>query len=329
MRDRRRLASAIVVVLGLAALAWLCRSRADEVEDALQSVPVWAFAAVVLLHVLTLAARSEAWRLVVAAIDDRVPPRTAVHAANAGAFAAGAVLAHLTLPTRVLLLRRLAADRAPRPAHIAIADAPIFLLELCLTAALLVIVTPLAGALLAVALLALLAGRHACARVHLAQGLAVLGDGRRRAGLVVWVGITTVLGVARLTIALAACGVAAGPADVGATFAALGAFGLLPLGPSAPAGATVAVAGTGGAAIAAGLVMAASSIAAVLAYAMIVAVVACRGHSPATTARAEARKLIVGSSSRSFGRRAFLGATSLFILAAAGMTRARAWARPR
>jgi uncharacterized membrane protein YbhN (UPF0104 family) len=269
MRARGRLASAAVAASGLAVLAWLCHTRADEVADALRSVPVWAFALMVALHLLTLAARSEAWRLALAAVEDRVLPRRAVHAANAGAFVAGAVAAHGALPARVVLLRRLEPARAPRPAQIAVADAPIFLLELCLTALLLIVVTPLAAPLLAVVVAVLIAGR----RLRLG-GLAVLRDARRRAGLTAWVSGITALTVARVAIALAACGIAAGPADVGATFGALGAFGLLPLGPSAPAGATVAVAGTGGAALAAGLVLAASSLAAVVVYGAIVATLA-------------------------------------------------------
>jgi hypothetical protein len=278
-----RLFSWVALATGLGALAWLCHSRADELEDALRSVDATAFALVVALHVLTLTARSEAWRLALAAVEDRVPPRRAVHLANAGAFFAGAVVSHGALPARVMFLRRLAPDRVPRPAQIAVADAPIFLLELCLTALLLMVVTPVAGAVLAAATLGLLG----CARLRHtapARGLAVLRDARRRAGLSAWVIAITALGVARVAVALVACGVAAGPADVGATFAALGLFGLLPLGPSAPAGATVTVAGTGGAALAAGLVLAASSLVAVFVYAAAVAVTARTRHIRETSA---------------------------------------------
>jgi hypothetical protein len=281
-----RLVSWVALAAGLAALAWLCHSRADEVEGALRSVAASAFALMVALHALTLAARSEAWRLSLAAVEDRVPPRRAVHLTNAGAFVAGAVVAHGALPARVALMRRLAPDRAPRPAQIAVADAPIFLLELCLTALLLIVVTPLAGAALALALLALLA----CGRLpH--RGLAVLGDARRRAGLLAWVTALTVLAVTRVAVALAASGVAAGPAEVGATFAALGVFGLLPLGPSAPAGATVAIAGTGGEALAAGLVLAASSLVAVAVYGL--AVTAVNGLLGVTSAPERARRMTV------------------------------------
>src|ERR1700741_3064109 len=192
-----RALSWVALAAGLAALAWLCHSRAGSVEAALRSVPVSAFVLVAGLHVLTLLCRSEAWRLALAAVEDRVPPRRAVHLANAGAFVAGALVAHRAPPAPVALMRRIAPDRAPRPTQIAVADAPIFLLEVCLTALLLIAVTPLAGAVLVVALLAVLA----CGRPP-PPGPAVLGDPRRRAGLLVWVSLIPALSVTRVAIAL-------------------------------------------------------------------------------------------------------------------------------
>jgi len=264
-----RLLSAAGVAAALVALAWLCHARSHELAVALRSIPLPVSAALVALHLATLIMRSEAWRLALAAVDDRVPPRTAVHVANAGAFVAGAFESHSALPARVLLLARLAGDRAPRPAQIALADAPIFVLELCLTAAVLTLVTSYAAVLLVLGVVAALLGRHFSRRFRsgsLARGLAVLGDGRRRAALAAWVGAITALQLGRVSLTLAACGLPAGAHAVGAAFAALGAFGLLPLGPSAPAGATMAAAGTGGHALAAGLVLAATSLSAVLVY---------------------------------------------------------------
>ena len=56
----------------------------------------------------------------------------------------------------------------------------------------------------------------------------------------------------------------ASPAAAALAFAALGAFGLLPLGPSAPPGALLVVSGGAGAgALAAGLALSATSLAAV------------------------------------------------------------------
>src|SRR5262245_58622856 len=149
----RRVACAATLVAALIALGWLCRARAHELSAALALVPVEALVLLGALHLLTLCARSEAWRLALAAIEGRVPPRGAVHAANAGAFLVGSIESHSALPVRMLLLRRLAGDDAPRPAQILAADAPIFLLEVCATALLLSAVTPLAGAVLAVVLL--------------------------------------------------------------------------------------------------------------------------------------------------------------------------------
>jgi len=58
-------------------------------------------------------------------------------------------------------------------------------------------------------------------------------------------------------------------------FAALGVFGLLPLGPGAPAGATLAAsAGDLGGAVGAGLMLAASSTIAVAVYALLVGLAA-------------------------------------------------------
>ena len=266
----RRLASAAGVVLALALLALLCRSRADELQRALTLVPAGSLLLLVALHLVTLAIRSEAWRLTLAAVDGHVLPRRTVHGTNAGAFVAGAIESHSALPVRVLLLRRLAGDSAPRADQILLSDAPIFLLEVCATALVFCAATPYALVLLAVAGLALAAGSHASGRRFATlRGLRVLRDRRRLAALIGWVGAISALGVARFAIAFAACGIAPTPERVGLAFAASGAYGLLPVGPGAPAAATITAAGSAGAPLAAGLVLAATSLAAVLLYALL------------------------------------------------------------
>ncbi|HEY6886434.1 MAG TPA: lysylphosphatidylglycerol synthase domain-containing protein, partial [Solirubrobacter sp.] len=194
----RRLASAAGVVLALALLAWLCHARGGEVQRALALVPTGTLVVLTALHLVTLALRSEAWRLTLAAVDDHVPPRRAVHAANAGAFVAGALESHSALPVRAVLLRRLAGPDAPRADQILLSDAPIFLLEVCATAVVLCAATPYAVLLLAAAALALTAGSHsATRRVPTLRGLGVLRDRRRLAALIGWVGAITSLAVAR------------------------------------------------------------------------------------------------------------------------------------
>src|SRR5262249_13538181 len=82
----RRLASLGGLARALGALALLCHSRADELRRVLALVPLRMLLALTGLHLITLVARSEAWRLTLAAVEGRIPPRHAVHGANAGAF---------------------------------------------------------------------------------------------------------------------------------------------------------------------------------------------------------------------------------------------------
>jgi hypothetical protein len=67
------------------------------------------------LHLASLLARSEAWRLSLGAAAGVRMPRAAVHGANAGAFVAGSLQAHAALPARVALLRRLVPRAALAP----------------------------------------------------------------------------------------------------------------------------------------------------------------------------------------------------------------------
>jgi hypothetical protein len=88
-------------------------------------------------------------------------------------------------------------------------------------------------------------------------------------------------GLARVWLVLALAHLDASPAAAAAAFAALGVFGLLPLGPSAPPAALLVVGGGTGALVA-GLALSATSIAAVLVYAAVLAATAqlARSRTP-------------------------------------------------
>ena len=107
-----------------------------------------------------------------------------------------------------------------------------------------------------------------CARHPTVRGLAVLGDRRRRGALAALIAAIAGLTLTRLWLILATCGLPHGLGEVAWVFAALGVFGLLPLGPGAPAGATLAALGATqlGATLVAGLMVSASSIVAVAVY---------------------------------------------------------------
>lgn len=274
----RRVGQVAVPVGVLVVLAVVCWRHARDVGAAIDAVPIAALAAAVCLHVAALIMRSEAWGLSIAAIDARALPRRIVHRANGAAFLAGALQSQAALPARVAMLRRLAGDRAPRPGQIAVADVPIFVVELLLAAALLVVgvagglgawwTAPAALALALGVTGALLWLRRRFAHRPIARGLAVLADRRRRGRLVALAAGVCGATVARIWLVLVVCGLPHTAGEVGWLFAALGAFGLLPAGPGAPAGATLATLGASdvGAAVAAGLVLSATSIAAVVVY---------------------------------------------------------------
>ena len=276
-----RLGSAVMRLGALALVGVLCVTHAEDVGQAFTTVPAWMLAMLVALHLVTLVLRSEAWRLSLASAGGDGLSRGAVHGANAAAFVAGAVQSHAALPARVAVLRRVARERAPRASQICVADLPIVVLELCATA-LLLAAGALAGrgswwialAALAVAVAVVVTARMAPDRTTWApaRGLAVLADQRRRGPLVLLVAGLTGLTAVRVWLVLVVCGLPHGLGDVSWTFATLGLFGVLPLGPGAPAGATLATFGVAqlGAAIAAGLLLAASSIVAVLVYAVAV-----------------------------------------------------------
>ncbi len=336
---RKRLGSIALLLAAPVAVGGLWVMHASEVGVALSRIAPGAIAAAVALHVATLALRSEAWRVTLAAAHPDVLSRGMVHAANAAAFVAGSVQSQAALPARVAMLRRFAGPRAPRPGVIFAADMPIFALELCATA-LLVCAAGVAGGAWWIALgaatltVAVQGARHGAsaarrgaqaaaravapgarrvvapgaprvapaapstagtrrlvpgaprlaaparrfaprghARWSFARGLAVLRDPRRRRVLATLVAAIVGLTLSRIWLVLAVCGLPHGFAEVVAVFAALGVFGLLPIGAGAGPASTVAVLGAGsaGASVAAGLLLGASSVIAVLAYALLVA----------------------------------------------------------
>ena len=280
---RTRLGPAIVVLVAMAAIAALWLTRADEVGQALERIPAWALAAAVALHVATLVARTEAWRVTLAAAHAGALSRRVVHGANAAGFLAGCLQSQAALPARVAALRRLAGSRAPRPGVIFVADVPIFTLELCATALLLASAlvaagrawwtAPVAVALAIAVLAAVRLAPRRISRPSIARGLAVFASHRRRRALAAFVATLVALTLCRVWLVLAVCGLPHGYTEVVGVFAALGVFGLLPIGPGAAPGATVAALGTAAlaASVAAGLMLGASSILAVLVYALVVA----------------------------------------------------------
>ena len=277
----RRAVSALVPAGALALVGYLIATRGAALGAALVAVPPWVLAGAVAAHLLTLVLRTEAWRTVLRAAGGGDVGAQAVHAANAGAFLAGTLQGQAALPTRVALLRRFAGEEAPTVSRIALGDAPIVLFEVCSSAVLAAVGSTAVGlipswapwAMLggAIAILAALRLLHARFRGHrLAAGLAVLADPHLRNRLALIVAGFTAMAFLRTLIVMAGFDLPTDPAHVCLVLFTMGAVGLLPLGVgTGPASMVAALGGSATivTATAAGMVVSAATVSAVLIYA--------------------------------------------------------------
>jgi hypothetical protein len=264
-----------VVVIG-----YLLLTRGASVLNAIATVPAWVIAGATMAHLLTLALRTEAWRTVLrAAGGERISLR-ALHAANAGAFLAGTVQGQAAMPTRIALLRRFGGGDSPDVAQIALADAPIFMFEVCAAALLAAVGSTAVGVIPAWAPWALLGGAVAVLAAlrlvywrlrsrRLAAGLGVLACPDLRIRLAIVVAAFTGMAALRTWIVLVGFGLPSDPAHVCLVLFTMGAVGLLPIGIGTGPAATVAALGTTNLAVAtaAGLVVSSATVLAVLIYA--------------------------------------------------------------
>jgi hypothetical protein len=281
MRLARKALSGGFPVAAVGVVGWIVFTRGASVMAAITAVPPLVVVGAVMAHLLTLSLRTEAWRTVLrAAGGERLEPR-AVHAANAGAFLAGTVQGNAAMPMRVALMRRYGGEGAPTASQMALGDAPIVLFEVCGSAVLAAIGSTAVGGLIpGWAPWALLAGaigvicglRFAFARFRhhrAAAGLGVIADPDLRNRLALTVAAFTAMAFLRTWIVLAGFDLPADPAHVALVLFTMGAVGLLPLGVGTGPAATVAALGTANLAVAtaAGMVVSAATVIAVLLYA--------------------------------------------------------------
>jgi hypothetical protein len=271
-------------VLGPAAAAlligYLVVKRGASLSDAIASVPPWAIAGATMAHLLTLALRTEAWRTVLRAAGAERLDLRALHAANAGAFLAGTVQGQAAMPTRIALLRRFGGESSPGVSQIALADAPIVMFEVCTSALLAAVASTaiggipgwvpwalLGGALGVLAILRVAYGRFR--HRSFVAGLSVLARPDLRARLAIAVAAFTGMALLRTWIVLLGFELPADPAHVCLVLFTMGTIGLLPIGVGTGPTATVAALGTTNlaAATAAGVVVSAATVLAVLIYA--------------------------------------------------------------
>lgn len=265
-------------VLALALLLVVCLLQGEDLLQAVRRVDLWVFAAALALHGVVVVVRTEAWRVTLAATGTAPPVRVA-HRASAVGFAAGILQGHATLPARMAVARKLAPAATPSLREMLLSDLPVYALEACLLAAL----VPLAAAgglglprwataLIVVAAPAAVLGLRLAHRRWghhpVSAGLAVLARPGLRGRLFVLAVAVVGITFGRIWLILWAVGLPAGVADASAAYIAVSLVGQLPIGPATGPAATLAVAAGSGVAeaTAAGLVISATSVGAVLVY---------------------------------------------------------------
>ena len=263
---RRRVAITVAGSLATAALlAFVLAGRRDEFATALSGPPASVLLLTVLLQVVALVSRSEAWHLTIDAAGGSVDRRV-LYRASAMQVLGGVVNGHLGVAARIAALRRSSPSVCPQVPTLIAAEVPILSIEAALAAltsftlvgplglpwwvpvaAIVTIGTAGAG----LRRLALRRGRE------LWRGLAVLHSVRGGSRVFGFVLVAVFAQILRNWLLLRAVGVDASLFDAIAVLIAVVTLAQLPVGPSVGAAAAVLILGSDGvaAAAAAGVLM--------------------------------------------------------------------------
>jgi uncharacterized membrane protein YbhN (UPF0104 family) len=277
----RRLSSRRIVAFGLPAVAVavlvvVLVNRRDAFLAAVDSAPVWLLCFAVVLQLVALLARSEAWRLCVGAAGSTVSRRCTFRASALGGMI-GIVNGQAGIAARIAALRR-SPGQCPRVGALVAAELPIVAIEAGLAALTsFTLLGPLGLPWWSAVLCVTVAGGLVGGAIGLSRrrttgfwsGLAVLRsfDGRNRVVVLV---VTAIFSqIARNWLALHALGFDASVFDAIAVLIVLVTLSQLPIGPSVGAAAAVLILGTHGVTLAAtvGVLLTATGMAGTLCFA--------------------------------------------------------------
>ncbi len=272
----RQLAGVAIPVVALVVLGAVLAGRRGEFLAGLDSAPLWFLASAVVLQMVALLSRSEAWHRCVEAAGSTVPRRGVFRASGIGGLGS-IVNGQIGLAARIATLRRSAPAQCPRVGALLAAEVPILAVEASLAALTsFTLLGPLGlpwwSAVLCVALaIGGAAGLSVLSRRRTTgpwSGLAVLRslEGRNRIFALILVAVLAQ--IARNWLALHAIGVDASFFDAIAVLIALVTLSQLPLGPSVGAVAVVLILGSNGVALAAaaGVLLSATGLAGTLCF---------------------------------------------------------------
>ena len=227
-------------VVSAAVLGLVLAGRRDEFADALASAPLWVLAVAVLLQIVALVARSEAWHLTIEAAGGTVARRVLYRASSMGIL--GSMLnAQVGVAARIAALRRSSPEVAPRVPTLIAAEFPILAVEATLAAlASFTLVGPLGLPWWLPVIVVVVAGTASAGLRHLAawearelwKGLTVLRRLRHGSRVVAFVLVAVFAQIFRNWILLHAVGVDASFLDSIAVLIGLVVLSQLPIGPS-------------------------------------------------------------------------------------------------
>lgn len=269
LRNHRTLLTAIASVGAAAALVAILAGKRGELVAGLTGAAVWVIAVAVILQLVALLIRTEAWLLCVRAAGGAVGRRRLYRASSMG-FVGSLLSNHLAVAARIAALRRSAPADTPRAPTLVAAELPILTVEAALAAvASFTLVGPLGlpwwvPVVCMAAVLGLSGGLRSLAirkARGLWRGLGVMKALDRKTGLLLGFVLVAVFAqIARNWLVLHAVGVDASVFDATAVLIAMVTLTQLPIGPSVGAGAAVLILGPEGVAAvaAAGLLLTAT-----------------------------------------------------------------------
>jgi hypothetical protein len=258
IRDFSRRRRVPIVVAGslaaAAVLAFVLAGRRHEFATALSDTTAWVLAVTVMLQVLALVSRSEAWHLSIQAAGGTVERRVLYRASSMQIL--GSVLnGQIGMAARIAALRRSSPEVAPQVPTLIAAEFPILAVEGLLAALTsFTLIGPLGLPwwlpLIALAVMgAASAGlRHLALRTgrQLWRGLAVVRSLRGGSRVIAFVLVAVMAQIFRNWMMLHAVGVDASFFDSIAVLIAMVTLGQLPIGPSVGAAAAVLILGSDG-----------------------------------------------------------------------------------
>jgi uncharacterized membrane protein YbhN (UPF0104 family) len=274
---RRRIVLSTLGALAVTGvLGFVLAGRRGQFSAALHSAPISLLGLAVLLQILALLARTEAWNVCVRAAGGTVTRRLLFRAAGIG-YLASLVNGSVGMVVRIASLRRLAPQATPGVPALVAAEIPIITVEVALAAIFSFTLiaplgvpwwVPLIAVGVTIGAVAALRRVSQCRRTGLWSGLAIMRKhGRGR--MIAFTLLAVCAQVARNWLMLHAIGVDVSVFDAMALLIAMFTVGQLPIGPSIGPAAAVLILGQHGVAAtaAAGVLLTVTGVVGSLCYA--------------------------------------------------------------